>query len=425
MKTSLAAVACIFLLVAARAQEGTIDQMMAEAVDLHEVNDGNRNFEGFEKLKALLDRVEIVALGEQTHFDGTTAATKVKLLQYLHGEMGFDMLVFESGFYDCRKAWQQISEGEEAGMALGKVLPNAWALTLQSGPMLAYIDSAASTDRPLEIMGMDYQLSFHTAKHHYLEDLEKKLGESEAFLPEGELWLHLITTVELLLAYNRKELEKRDTQRDKAYIDTLIGGLGDGDDDAFWKQVLENLKLYIDDLSLDEDTRDEAMARNLMWIKDRYPDKKIICWGATRHFLYNSQETRIKNPLIRLLMGNFFETNLCMGNYVKEKYGDAFYTIGFSTYGGTYGFGGVTTLKDARKKSLEYAVAQRDFDNCLIPLGPGADGFISRPLGHKYMTNNISRVMDALIFNREMEPLYIDSTLHKRIDPGFYAEKDQ
>lgn len=418
----------VFLLVCVtgHAQNGTMDQLMANAVDLHEVNHGNQNFEGFEKLKEILADVEIVALGEQTHFDGTTLATKVKLVQYLHSEMGFDILLFESGFYDCDKAWRQIVAGEEAGIALGKTLPNAWALPMQAEPMLAYIDSTAGSKRPLQIIGMDYQLSYLTAREHYLEDLRSKVGDMDASLLKSESWLHLQTTAELVIAYNRKALQARDITKDKDFIDVLIARFGRQDDDAFWKQVLVNLKLYLDDLALNIDTRDEAMAENLFWIKEQYPDKKIICWGATRHFLYNSEETKLKNPLIRLLNGwNFFDKHPCMGNFAKEKYGDAFYTIGFSTYGGSYGFGGATQLKDAKKRSIEYAIAQSDFDNCLIPLRQSLDGYIARPLGHKYITNDISRVMDALIFNREMEPLYINRALHQRINPEYYLSKEE
>lgn len=33
-----------------------------------------------------------------------------------------------------------------------------------------------------------------------------------------------------------------------------------------------------------------------------------------------------------------------------------------------------------------------------------AQDYLSRPLGHECMTNDISGVMDALVFNRTMEP---------------------
>lgn len=58
---------------------------------LHEVKDNDENFAGFEKFKNAIGDAKIVMLGEQSHTDATTFETKIKLIKYLHQEMGFDI----------------------------------------------------------------------------------------------------------------------------------------------------------------------------------------------------------------------------------------------------------------------------------------------------------------------------------------------
>ena len=54
--------------------------------------------------KALKD-VDIVLLGEISHGDGKTFIVKTELIKYLHKNLDFDVLVFESGMVECHLTW--------------------------------------------------------------------------------------------------------------------------------------------------------------------------------------------------------------------------------------------------------------------------------------------------------------------------------
>lgn len=63
-------------------------------------------FENLSELKETLKDVEIVALGENTHGLGEVFKAKTELVKFLHQELGFNLVLFESGFGDGALAWE-------------------------------------------------------------------------------------------------------------------------------------------------------------------------------------------------------------------------------------------------------------------------------------------------------------------------------
>src|SRR5262249_36351235 len=74
-----------------------------------------------------------------------------------------------------------------------------------------------------------------------------------------------------------------------------------GDEAAFWRQHFKNIEVFtelrskwdpknLEVTAPDINTRDAAMADNLIWLaRDVYPQRKIIVWAATFHNLRNPQ----------------------------------------------------------------------------------------------------------------------------------------
>ena len=177
----LLAVLIIFLnpLLCSAQSDSIKDLVTKHLIDLGKVENGNENFSGFDTLKTILKDVEIVMLGEQTHGEATTIETKIKLIKYLHQEMGFDILAFESGFYDCQKTWNLIEQGWEVDSTLALGVYGLWSLMKEFKPLVEYIENQRESSNPLVVSGFDQSFTGKISKMNYLGDLEDVLDENE------------------------------------------------------------------------------------------------------------------------------------------------------------------------------------------------------------------------------------------------------
>ena len=390
-------------------------------INLGEVENENDDFNNFPNLDSILKGVEIVMLGEQSHGEATVYDTKIKLIKYLHQELGFDLLIFESGFYDCNKAWQQIEEGENVRDAMGKSIFSLWSTTKDLKPLADYLEVTKNSDKPLQLYGFDNQLTGKYSAKYFLNDLSEYFNKNNSSILETDEWRHFSENITLLTNYKTKELKKNEPTKDLTFIQNLINEIAElesSNESQFWIQTLKSTYTYLSDVSLKTDLRDKQMAENLIWIKEKYPNSKIICWGATSHFLYNSEIVRMKSPFIQLLGGNYYKKQPMMGEFIKNKYKEKVYVIGFTAYQGEYGLFRKGKIKIPKEGTLEFLLGQSEHDNFLVPLNNlNLVGYKSRNLGNFYMENDIDDVMDAVIFNRYMKRPRLDRNIFLKIHP--------
>lgn len=393
----------LFILISSNliGQTSSPSEIKSRLIDLHDVWD--TNYVSYPELKPILKDVEIVMLGEQTHHDGTTFATKVKLIKFLHQEMGFDILAFESGFYECAKAWQEIENGTRIDSTLAFSIFSLWSETNPFIPLVEYLGDQLKTEHPLRLAGFDSQFTGKTADTHFMREFKQYLSQGDTAYFKTDDWQHFENTISFLTRSNIKALKRNDSNRDTLYANSLIERIQDfpaNNARSFWIRTMENVKIRIDGSSK---SRDYQMAQNLIWLKEQNPGKKIICWGATSHFLYNSELVELSSKLMKKIVGDYYQETPSMGNYLKDKYDKKIYTIGFTAYEGRYFFSGSKKIDPAKSNSLEALLATAKYDNCFLPLGGlTISPLESRPLAYKYMTTDISKLMDGVIFNRTM-----------------------
>src|SRR5687768_4564334 len=90
-----------------------VEWLRKNAVPIRSIVPEDRSFSDLQPLKKILGNSRVVLLGEQSHGDGSVFLAKTRMIQFLHEEMGFGVLAFESGLYDCRRAWEALQAGED------------------------------------------------------------------------------------------------------------------------------------------------------------------------------------------------------------------------------------------------------------------------------------------------------------------------
>lgn len=306
-------------------------------------NDSNRvdirsltseNFADLECLKTYLDGKSIVQLGESSHGTREYSRVKVRLIKFLHEEMGFDVLAMESGLFECFYTNDSI-QVFYANTAINNSVYSIW-YSADLIDLFEYIKSTHNTNRPLILSGFDCQFSSSNNSHlkhkDYLFEAVSKIDNSLAN-EYKEFESKLFSKIHLpgYLIQNRDSI--------KQYYMGVIDFLENHKDEieAFYPEnykitsmleqtiysIISNIELFlINNYSLAGDyysykLRDSVMAANLIFLKEElYPGKKIITWAHNYH-IANSFHPHALYPDVKV-----------MGNWLHDNYSEKMYTIG-------------------------------------------------------------------------------------------------
>lgn len=403
--------------------EARVKWLVDHAAPIASISPGSEGFADLEAFRRAVGNARIVMLGEQSHGDGATFLAKTRIIEFLHQQMGFDVLVFESGLYDCRKAWSLLQHGEDAKTAAGRCLFDVWSNSQEVQPLLHYLGTASRTDRPLELAGFDMQPSGSASRDFLVRDLRAYVTRHDPSLAVDTAFGTVASTFEMLFT---DPMQWRSLPPDKRAAfqhavgtvrERLAAGGAPGDTAAFWAQQLKSMGRFfefawgLNPQQLDPaivNMRDAQMADNLTWLAtQQYPTRRLIVWGATSHLTRNRQT--IEN--------NGAPNMIPMGHHLLETLGADVYTVMFTSYAGQTGLaregerGAPQEIGDAAPGSLEDLLHRTGHEYAFldlrrIPYGGEwlREPLLSRPMGHSPMTADWTQVADAVFFIREMQP---------------------
>lgn len=378
-----------------------------KTLDLNENSNAELHF-----LKDLIGAAKLVMLGEQNHGDGTTFLAKAKIIKYLHEEMGFNVLAYESDFYECntpdfalKKTISELKQG----------LFRFWKEGKELQPFFEYLVEQNLTTNPIHLTGFDCQYmqssdDFFTeyknfCKVHKLSEILSAEQEKEFFSLLGDFFGK---------PYNFPFTEEYKSNLISHL--TLINSILGASPETFFKQEMKNLlgniEYRLSQKQFRTLNRDTMMADNLSWLKENpYKNEKIIVWAHDFHILKDfsalvSEEDIAENKAEGYdlnYMGNL------MGERIYRKYQDEVYVIGFVAGGGEYSSKGVRGNYQVREKitndpnSLEAFLHQKGIKYGFMNLPQDLEFMMSGDEHDAPVKANWNRVFDAIFYLDKMD----------------------
>jgi erythromycin esterase len=412
-----------------------VSELMSRAVTVASIDpDDDEDFSDLQPLKRLIGDARLVVLGEQSHGDGAVFLAKARLVKFLHKEMGFDVLTWESGMYECREVDRALRNPEMPMDEIARlgIFP-IWTASAQVRPTLEYVRATLATDRPIETAGFDHQFSgsdiagravslvafFDKADPALLtaEMREDIIGGFAKFNERGENGVAKPESIQPLVAKWSALGKFMDEHRD-----ALVKAHGVAEFD-FTRRCVDDMVVSARSMlefitsqaeqgrmkPSDNNTRDQRMGENLIWqVNERYKDRKVIAWMATMHAVHDVQNIKFG------LGKGLYDGVINCGTVTHKVLGDGMYTIAFTSYDGKAGNvwkrAAPMELPKPQPGSLEDLCGQSGKNFLFIDFKYVPSDhwlrkrMVSRPLGYGEMTAEWPKQVDAMFYIRTMFP---------------------
>jgi erythromycin esterase len=338
------------------AQDPLLSLIIDRSVTVRSIDAMDVDFSDLSRLKVAIGDARIVMLGEQSHADGATFKAKVRLIKFLHQEMGFSVVAFEAGMYDCREAWTRIVEGSSAVAAARQSIFEIWSYSQEVQPLFEYVAAHAQGPRPLELAGFDSQFTGPVGAGTgltYVDDMEQYLASRGSELATTAAWPGFRAVADRIARQYYRDTASTAAERDAfaegaALLRAETAALRDAApsyETSYWAQLADALEAQarawwakppsgtFDERLRYAMIRDSAMARNMLWLANTaFVDRKIIIWAASEHIAGNLADVVRQGGAAAYAPGY-----RPMGQLVKESLGTAVYSIAFVAGFGTYG----------------------------------------------------------------------------------------
>ncbi|MBI1851765.1 MAG: erythromycin esterase family protein [Planctomycetes bacterium] len=416
------------------------DWWKKDACVIRSIDPADEDFADLAPLKKAIGDCRVVVLGEESHGDGATFLIKDRLVDFLHREMGFDVLAWESGISECRNVDELLADdATPLKDAIEGISPN-WSRAAQVRPLFEYVRASRKTSKPISTVGIDCQLTSKQSASYLARSLSRifegvnpspltdemmkwrpaleayHTGKRYAASPEQANETEKATDTEALgkdlgaivslIERERATLEKHASPVDVEWVRRSFVAA----DYQVRLMHASNPNGMIDGAAELSTERDRLLGENLLFqVNEACRGHKVILWCASMHAMHHAPA--ITGPSAS--DSSPYQGLATMGEVARRALGNAMYTIGFTAGRGSHGWfyaksGTPLPEPDAAWVESTCAAAKQPFlfiDFRLLPKDHWLrEAQIMRPLGYSAMKAVWPEQMDAVIYIDEMFP---------------------
>ncbi|HNP17251.1 MAG TPA: erythromycin esterase family protein [Fulvivirga sp.] len=373
-------------------------------------------YSDLEVIQGSIGNARVVLLGEPSHQEGNVFLAKTRIAKMLNQKMGFNILAFESGFYDLAKAQQKIDDGEDVYECVENAIYPIWIRAKEFEPLIDFIEN-----KKIRLVGFDSQIGGEYSTEYLTDELNQFIKNN--IREQNQIDYQMFDEVLLYMneyfmfpdnnSYSTytKSLKKIRASLSEIHSTSSIENIKS--EASFWLQCISSIESLAKDYKVndpgsmseadfkakDSNQRDLQMAKNLMYWLEKYPHDKFICWGASAHFaLYIEQ-----------LENEELKEYVPMGRTLKDMLGDKVFSIAFTTSGGNYGYwyeNEYKTVPIPEKSSFEYALAIDSLEYIWMDLSHNTKKMTTSILDYTPLKGDWSKVFDGIVYIKEFTPVH-------------------
>lgn len=417
------------------------DWLTKRAIPLQGVQAGI-GFDDLQPLKALIGEARIVALGEATHGTREFFQFKHRMLEFLVREMGFTVFAIEASYPACNNINEYVLEGRgDPAAALASQGFWTWD-TEEVRDMIAWMrdyNTEVPEDQKVMFVGYDIQHLERSLKEAVayltrldpgkvasakaaLEPLADYEGIRELHKPENKQRREEIRTAYQKfvaeLSFYRNRFVRLSSEREFEEVMQYIRVMG-----QYFSAYAGGIE---DPKAAAMVSRDFFMAENIAWWMRRLdPGTRMVVWAHNGHVKVGD-------------LGGLPN----MGAYLREWYGDDYYTLGFCFNQGSFqscdldaaqrtSAGCILTeftVGPAEKGTAEWFFAAAGIPAYVVdfrsaPANPVVDKWLTAPTVMRFMGSGYSiKMADQFMDPTHLKPeydgmIFIDSTTRARPNP--------
>jgi len=365
----------LFYLIAA-AQSNPLQHYILE--NTKELNANAGDFKGLTFLDTLLINKRIVFLGESSHGTEEYSQVKLQIIEYLHKNNGFNVVLFESpmtpgSYFNLSK--DSISADSLSRNCIQPIWHTATILRLFEFMKAnkIYFGGFDPQFIPSPYSGRVFSFAFNKYPEIKKDLLGLENRINEAF-PSG---INSKLKDSISAAYVR--IKTRLENLNLSSLQKLIQHI-----------IIVNISYYANLYKGNE--RDSCMAKNLIWLAEQmYPNEKIIVWAHNSHIDKNSTSS-----------ARF------MGKVLSDHFGSNMYVIGLYMVNGNTALNNrsIITVEKPLKNSLEDLLSDRGFKTAFIETKDEVfdDDIKTYHWGRDKQKLNLSKSFDAVILVNGVSP---------------------